>query len=63
MLVHVDLKPGGLILGLASHAAALGVPSLIPPHDFIGRLRAAWLADPDSNPVEIVMEIAGMAAE
>jgi catechol 2,3-dioxygenase-like lactoylglutathione lyase family enzyme len=34
-----------------------GVPSLSEPHDFLGRLRAAWVADPDGNPVEIVHEI------
>lgn len=85
---HVELRLGGLILGLASNASAsathglttgggnpraevcvwtddvdatharlvaAGVPSLSAPHDFLGgRLRAAWLADPDGNPVEIV---------
>jgi catechol 2,3-dioxygenase-like lactoylglutathione lyase family enzyme len=35
---------------------AHGVPSLSGPHDFLGRLRAAWVADPDGNPVEIVAE-------
>lgn len=88
MPAHVELRLGGLILGLASTASAkeahglttgggnpraevcvwtddvdrayadlvaCGVPSLSPPHDFLdGRLRAAWLADPDGNPVEIV---------
>ncbi len=87
---HVELRLGGLILGLASTASAKathglttgggnpraevcvwtddvdeayrslvagGVPSLSPPHDFLGgRLRAAWLADPDGNPVEIVSQ-------
>ena len=34
-----------------------GVESLADPHDFLdGRLRVAWVADPDGNPVEIVME-------
>ncbi len=85
---HVELRLGGLILGLASVASALsshglttggggpraevcvwtddvdrayehlvehGAPSLSKPHDFLGgRLRAAWVADPDGNPVEIV---------
>lgn len=87
---HVELRLGGLILGLASVESALqthglttgggnpraevclwtddvdrvyesllgrGVQSLSSPHDFLGRLRAAWLADPDGNPVEIVSEI------
>ncbi|HUG13763.1 MAG TPA: VOC family protein [Thermomicrobiales bacterium] len=87
---HVELRLGGLILGLAStesaqnthglttgggnpraevclwtddvdrayaELVARGVPSLSAPHDFLdGRLRAAWLADPDGNPVEIVAE-------
>lgn len=85
---HVELKLGGLILGLASNESAKnthglttgggnpraevclwtddvdaaysmlvakGIPSLSEPHDFLGgRLRAAWLADPDGNPVQLV---------
>jgi catechol 2,3-dioxygenase-like lactoylglutathione lyase family enzyme len=31
-----------------------GVPSLSPPHDFAGTLRAAWVADPEGNPVQLV---------
>ena len=31
-----------------------GVPSLSPPHDFAGTLRATWVADPDGNPVQLV---------
>jgi len=35
--------------------AAAGAPVLSPPHDFLnGRLRAAWAADPDGNPIQIV---------
>ena len=35
--------------------AALGVPVLTPPHDFLeGRLRAAWISDPDGNPIQLV---------
>lgn len=34
-----------------------GAEPLSSPHDFLdGRLRAAWVADPDGNPVEIVAE-------
>jgi catechol 2,3-dioxygenase-like lactoylglutathione lyase family enzyme len=34
---------------------AKGTPLLSPPHDFVdGELRAAWVADPDGNPVQIV---------
>ena len=33
---------------------AKGTPLLSPPHDFLeGKLRAAWIADPDGNPVQI----------
>jgi predicted enzyme related to lactoylglutathione lyase len=32
-----------------------GVPTLSPPHDFLGGgLRAAWVADPDGNPIQLV---------
>ncbi|GGM02879.1 VOC family protein [Nakamurella endophytica] len=42
----------------ADHArlVAAGAPSLGPPHDFLGRLRAAWVADPAGNPVELVQQ-------
>jgi glyoxylase I family protein len=33
---------------------ARGVPALSPPHDFAGTLRAAWVADPEGNPVQMV---------
>ncbi|MDR2984258.1 MAG: VOC family protein [Nocardiopsaceae bacterium] len=35
--------------------AAKGVTTLSAPHDFLESLRAAWVADPDGNPVQIVM--------
>jgi catechol 2,3-dioxygenase-like lactoylglutathione lyase family enzyme len=34
---------------------ARNVRTLSAPHDFLGPLRAAWVADPDGNPVQIVM--------
>ncbi len=34
--------------------AAKGVRTLSEPHDFLDSLRAAWVADPDGNPVQIV---------
>lgn len=35
--------------------AERGAPVLSPPHDFLdGQLRAAWIADPDGNPVQLV---------
>lgn len=36
---------------------AKGAPVLTPAHDFLGgRLRAAWIADPDGNPIQIVQQ-------
>ena len=35
--------------------AAKGVHTLSAPHDFLDSLRAAWVADPGGNPVQIVM--------
>ena len=32
-----------------------GAPLLSPAHDFLdGKLRAAWIADPDGNPIQLV---------
>jgi predicted enzyme related to lactoylglutathione lyase len=32
-----------------------GAPVLSPAHDFLdGRLRVAWIADPDGNPIQLV---------
>lgn len=33
---------------------ACGAPSLSPPHNFLASLRAAWVADPDGNPIQLV---------
>lgn len=34
-----------------------GTPSLGAPHDFLdGRLRSAWVADPDGNPIQLVRQ-------
>jgi hypothetical protein len=38
------------------HASA-GIPALKPPHQWLGRLLIAWIADPDGNPVQIVQEL------
>ncbi len=32
---------------------AEGAPALSAPHDFLDRLRLAWVADPDGNPIQI----------
>jgi predicted enzyme related to lactoylglutathione lyase len=35
--------------------ASKGAPVLSPAHDFLGgELRAAWIADPDGNPIQLV---------
>jgi len=86
--IHVEVRLGPLVLGLASKEAGQtvhglplgppgfpraelvvwtdnvdkaytmllekGVPSVSAPHDFLSSLRAAWVMDPDGNPVEIV---------
>ncbi|HLT17973.1 MAG TPA: VOC family protein [Thermomicrobiales bacterium] len=39
-----------------------GVEVISNPHDFLdGRLRVAWFADPDGNPIEVVMQRAPAA--
>ena len=86
--IHVEMRLGGLILGVASiesarqiHSLELsggpprgevvvwtddvdrafasltaqGARPLSEPHDFLADLRAAWVADPDGNPVQMVM--------
>jgi catechol 2,3-dioxygenase-like lactoylglutathione lyase family enzyme len=36
---------------------AKGAPLLSAPHDFLdGRLRSAWIADPDGNPIQLVQQ-------
>ena len=37
-----------------SRLTSNGAPSLSPPHDFLGFLRVAWVADPDGNPIQLV---------
>jgi catechol 2,3-dioxygenase-like lactoylglutathione lyase family enzyme len=37
---------------------AKGAPLLSPAHNFLeGKLRAAWIADPDGNPIQLVQWI------
>jgi catechol 2,3-dioxygenase-like lactoylglutathione lyase family enzyme len=33
---------------------AAGAPSRSPPHNFLAHLRAAWVADPDGTPIQLV---------
>ena len=35
---------------------ATGVPALAAPHEWLGRLRIAWIADPDGHPVQLVQQ-------
>jgi catechol 2,3-dioxygenase-like lactoylglutathione lyase family enzyme len=43
--------------------SARGVRVLSPPHDFLASLRATWIADPEGNPVQIVMRRAAAPPE
>jgi glyoxylase I family protein len=36
---------------------ANGVTGLVAPHEWLGRLRIAWVSDPDGNPVQIVQSL------
>jgi catechol 2,3-dioxygenase-like lactoylglutathione lyase family enzyme len=41
--------------GAVKALVAKGAPLLSPAHDFLGgKLRAAWIADPDGNPIQLV---------
>ncbi len=64
---HHGLRSGGegrwieIVLWTDDTDAALdvligkGTPLLSPAHDFLdGKLRAAWIADPDGNPIQLV---------
>jgi glyoxylase I family protein len=35
---------------------AKGAPALASPGEWLGRLRIAWIADPDGHPVQLVQE-------
>lgn len=39
-----------------SKLTADGAPILAPPHEWLGRLLIAWIADPDGNPIQIVQQ-------
>ena len=50
--------------GAVRALAANGAPVLSPAHDFLGgRLRSAWIADPDGNPIQLVQRNASLEAE
>jgi len=67
---HHGLRPGGegrwieIVLwtddtdAAVSSLSAKGAPLLTPAHDFLdGALRAAWIADPDGNPIQLVQRL------
>jgi catechol 2,3-dioxygenase-like lactoylglutathione lyase family enzyme len=67
---HHSLRPGGegrwieIVLWTDDTDAALsalvakGAPLLSPAHDFLdGALRAAWISDPDGNPIQLVQRM------
>ncbi|MGK9170552.1 hypothetical protein KXR53_29915 [Inquilinus limosus] len=41
----------------AAALVARGARLVSPPHDFIGTLRAAWLADPEGNHIQLVAKL------
>jgi catechol 2,3-dioxygenase-like lactoylglutathione lyase family enzyme len=43
----------------AAHADLLdnGATAMSAPHDWLGSLRVAWVADPDGHPVELVQKV------
>ena len=45
----------------AAYAAlrAKGVQGLRAPHEWLGRLFIAWVADPDGNPIQLVQHLRG----
>jgi catechol 2,3-dioxygenase-like lactoylglutathione lyase family enzyme len=36
---------------------AEGATALVSPHEWLGRLLIAWIADPDGNPIQIVQNL------
>jgi catechol 2,3-dioxygenase-like lactoylglutathione lyase family enzyme len=36
---------------------ANGAPGLVPPHEWLGRLLIAWIADPDGNPIQLFQDL------
>lgn len=40
-----------------AEVAAIGASTLVAPHEWLGRLLIAWIADPDGNPIQIVQSL------
>jgi uncharacterized glyoxalase superfamily protein PhnB len=45
--------------GEFARLTAAGCASLSAPHDWLGDLRIAWIADPDGNPIQLVQTVGG----
>lgn len=39
--------------GEFARLVAAGAPAVSAPHDWLGQLRLAWVADPDGNPIQL----------
>ncbi len=42
--------------GLFATLIGAGASVISEPHDWLGRLRVAWIGDPDGNPIQLVQE-------
>jgi catechol 2,3-dioxygenase-like lactoylglutathione lyase family enzyme len=40
-----------------AEVTATGASALVAPHEWLGRLLIAWIADPDGNPIQIVQSL------
>ncbi len=45
------------VVATFAELTSAGIPALMPPHEWLGRLLIAWIADPDGNPVQIVQHL------
>ena len=45
------------VVAAFAELTSAGIPALKPPHEWLGRLLIAWVADPDGNPVQIVQRL------
>jgi len=43
--------------GEFARLTAAGCAALSEPHDWLGSLRIAWIADPDGNPIQLVQKV------
>ncbi len=43
--------------GTYAALTAAGVPAIAGPHEWLGRLLIAWVADPDGHPIQLVQHL------